>query len=329
MLNSLSIKIFNEKSFNTIAFKYLRFMTYIDLLICLLLAIYCLLCHTTPFSSLDLYLRRIYLVYVYIPVANMASNLTMLITVLVTIERLVAIRWPTKKHKLFSPTRYFMSCVAIMIIALLFNIIYFFLYRIECTPSSIEPMPNSFTMWTSWIVYGYFKEVLMRIVPITFLVQANILLILKVKSSRAKMATKKQATTATSAAEKKRSRQDSQLTIMTIFVAFMYSVCSVPMIFAFPGLVFKDMSMTTYKVYAAAVNILALSQSAFRFLIYFCFTTKFRLVFKKNFCFCLQTTRIPTPTPTRHDDKETEEHQLLRKQQATTFEPSTQPVETN
>jgi hypothetical protein len=97
---------------------------------------------------------------------------------------------------------------------------------------------------------------------------------------------KKQADKQMTAADKKRARQDSQLTVMTVIVAFTYSICSVPMIFAYPGLVFKSQALysTTYKVYAAAVNILALSQSAFRFLIYFCFTTKFRHIFKKTFC---------------------------------------------
>ncbi len=181
MLNIVTIKIFNEKSFNTVAFKYLRFMTCVDLLICFLLGAYSLLCHTTAYNSVDQYVRHIYLVFVYIPFANIGTNLTMLLTVLVTIERLVAIKWPTRKHKLFNTLRYYMSCAWVLIIAIVFNIVYFFLYRIECTSTSIEPVANSFTLWTSWIVYGYIKEVLMRVVPITFLVIANIDLILTVK----------------------------------------------------------------------------------------------------------------------------------------------------
>ena len=42
ILNILSIKVFNDKSFNTVAFCYLRLMTWFDLVICGIVVVYCL-----------------------------------------------------------------------------------------------------------------------------------------------------------------------------------------------------------------------------------------------------------------------------------------------
>lgn len=81
----------------------------------------------------------------------------------------------------------------------------------------------------------------------------------------------------------KRNRQENQLTWMTIFVGILYSATSIPMVFAYPGLIFssEQIGQHHYKIYALLVNILELIQCSFRFLIYFCFTTQFRQGFYK------------------------------------------------
>ena len=83
----------------------------------------------------------------------------------------------------------------------------------------------------------------------------------------------------------KRNRSENQLTWMTIAVAVLYSASSIPMVFAYPGLLFsaEQTQTQTYKLYAVLVNILELIQCSFRFLIYFCFTTQFRLKFYELF----------------------------------------------
>lgn len=212
-----------------------------------------------------------------------------------------------------------MSCVIVMILALVFNLVNFFLYKIEFCKSDL--IPRSFTMHRWWSIYGYARELLTRVMPIILLVIANIILIGIVRSSRNRMKknrgnnsaamTKQQSVnnqeniefidknggnkdqkatiidiqSSSTGANKKpavsRNRQENQLTTMTIFVAIMYVISSIPMVFAYPGLLFSAEQTTTktYKFYAALVNILELLQCSFRFLIYFCFTTQFRLKF--------------------------------------------------
>lgn len=193
----------------------------------------------------------------------------------------------------------------------------FFLFKIELCKSELKP--RSFTMEKWWAVYGYVKEVLTRVLPIVLLILFNILLIYIVKSSRKKMqesvsisystkvtksstkqlqsycsclplicADKKYSTELIESKNQliraqttKRTRQENQLTWMTIFVAILYSASSIPMVFAYPGLIFTAEQTQTkmYKMYAVLVNILELLQCSFRFLVYFCFTTQFRQVF--------------------------------------------------
>lgn len=227
--------------------------------------------------------------------------------------RLISVGWPTQKYRLFKPSRYYLSCIVVLFIAIISNIANFFLYEIELCKSV---MTRSFTTEGWWAVYGLVKEVLTRILPIVLLIFFNIILICIVKSSRRKMKesisvslskdsggklktkftfikcfmlNNKKLSNETEDPSKlllrntatKRNRQENQLTWMTIFVAILYSTSSIPMVFAYPGLIFKAEQTQTrvYKMYAVLVNILELLQCSFRFLIYYCFTTKFRQVF--------------------------------------------------
>ena len=81
----------------------------------------------------------------------------------------------------------------------------------------------------------------------------------------------------------KRNRQENQLTWMTVAVAILYLASSIPMVFAYPGIVFSAEQTNTrlYKMYAVLVNILELIQCSFRFFIYFSFTKQFRDVLFK------------------------------------------------
>jgi hypothetical protein len=164
--------------------------------------------------------------------------------------------------------------------------------------------PRKFIVQTVfWTVFGYIKEILMRIMPIVLLTSANALLIYTVKMSRKRMEKNiKNKTTndAVDVAANRRSRQDNQLTSMTITVALMYSICSIPMVFAYPGLIFKNEELLDkkYRIYAALVNTLELMQSSFRFVIFYAFTTQFRQILKSKYSnICCSNSYISSKTP--------------------------------
>lgn len=178
-------------------------------------------------------------------------------------------------------------------------------------------IPRLFVMEKWWIAYGYIKEIITRILPITTLIIANIALVSIVRKSRKKMrkctrfniefkkpekisrwqrfvncfSDSKNMTPTNSSNnvdsnllskntnnQNKRTRQEHQLTWMTICVAILYVATTLPMVFAYPGIIFsaEQTVLLTYKLYAATVNILELFQCSFRFLIYLCFMTQFR-----------------------------------------------------
>lgn len=229
---------------------------------------------------------------------------------------MISVGWPTHKYTLFKPSRYYLSFVVVLFLAFLLNMANFFLYKIELCKTVL--IPRSFTMEGWWTVYGYVKELLTRVLPIVLLIVSNIVLVCIVKSSRKKMKESvsiSYSTRVSSGINKKisffscfksdanystvlidannpllktqtpskRNRQENQLTWMTIFVAILYTASSIPMVFAYPGLVFSPEQTQTkiYKTYAVLVNILELLQCSFRFLVYFCFTTQFRQVLYK------------------------------------------------
>lgn len=319
--NVFTFRVFLDKSFNSITFKYLKLITIIDFLICLTVIPYCLTSYTRAFNYVDLYLRNFYLAYIYFPMANLLITLSMYLNLLVTIERLISVGWPTKKYVLFKPSRYYLSVISVIALSVLVNLCLFFLYKAKYCASTIEPSAFSISMHAILDIFQVFKEIITRVLPLIILIISNVILICIVKKSRKKMrknrdSKKRKATAAsqqqqqneqnkqTSSGEttkflcfcnranlcdnekqqpkfknqqmKRKVNQDNQLTQMTIFVAILYTATTIPMVFAFPGLIFKDTSTPVYKTYAAWSNILELIQCSFRFLIYICFTTQFR-----------------------------------------------------
>lgn len=210
-----------------------------------------------------------------------------------------------KKYILFKPSRYYLSCACVLALAVLANLCLFFLYDAKYCRSSI--MPTQFlTNWQFYIdIYQVFKEIITRVLPLIVLIISNVILICIVKKSRNKMRKKRdkkrtdevaskcslclcvrKSNTETNNSKskqqpvtvKRKVNQDNQLTLMTIFVAILYTASTIPMVFAFPGLIFKgeQLSSPVYKTYAAWSNILELTQCSFRCIIYVCFTTQFR-----------------------------------------------------
>ena len=210
-----------------------------------------------------------------------------------------------KKYILFKPSRYYLSCACVVALAVLVNLCLFFLYDAKYCRSSIVATPF-LIKWTFFIdIYQIIKEVITRVLPLIILIICNVILICIVKKSRNKMKKKREKKSDDAQAKccsclrsrnanqtdkakekhgkmqqastvKRKVNQDNQLTLMTIFVAILYTASTIPMVFAFPGLIFKETQTQTYKTYAAWSNILELIQCSFRSIIYVCFTTQFR-----------------------------------------------------
>jgi len=58
ILNIVNLKVFNDKSFNSVTFKYIRLITITDLFICITIIPYFLTAYTQPFNKYDLFARH-------------------------------------------------------------------------------------------------------------------------------------------------------------------------------------------------------------------------------------------------------------------------------
>ncbi|CAF5209837.1 unnamed protein product, partial [Rotaria magnacalcarata] len=78
----------------------------------------------------------------------------------------------------------------------------------------------------------------------------------------------------------RKQQQERQLTIMLVWLSTLYLCGQIPMLFAYPNFVFKDISKASYKYYALVVNLLELTTYLANFFIYVRFTSQFQQVFR-------------------------------------------------
>ncbi len=93
-----------------------------------------------------------------------------------------------KKYILFKPSRYYLSCVCVLVLAIIFNLCLFFLYDAKYCESTIVPSRlNNPNMKLILETYQIFKEIITRVLPLIILIISNVILICIVKKSRKKM----------------------------------------------------------------------------------------------------------------------------------------------
>jgi hypothetical protein len=61
VFNLVNLKVFSDKSFNSVTFKYIRLITITDLFICITIIPYLLTAYTQPFNKYDMFARHLYL----------------------------------------------------------------------------------------------------------------------------------------------------------------------------------------------------------------------------------------------------------------------------
>ncbi|CAF1103153.1 unnamed protein product [Adineta steineri] len=351
ILNVINLIVFSDRSFKNLTFKYLRLVAFVDCITCILVFIYCITNYTRPHTLSDKYFRIWYLVNVYFPLANITAGCNVLLTLTVTIERLVSVRWPMEKQRLFSSNRVLITLMICFLFPILANSVNFLVYKVgECNNLALTSIART----RAYEFFGMAKEFLLRLIPICILIFSNCLLLSTVRTANLKFKpqkkplqlTTKQTTvllqpslngcdtisitkyisesqsqtdnllstsslsgeltvpihdlqrntsipmSASSRMHTRKQQQERQLTIMLIWLSTLYLCGQIPMLFAYPGFIFKDTSKPSYKYYALVVNVLELTTYLANFFIYVRFTTQFQLVFRtkiKKVFFCFAT----------------------------------------
>jgi hypothetical protein len=188
ILNVINLIIFSDRSFKNLTFKYLRLIAFVDCITCTLVFIYCITNYTRPRTLNDKYFRIWYLVNVYFPLANVTAACNVLLTITVTIERLVSVRWPMSKQRLFSPNRVLLTLIICFLFPILTNSVNFLAYKVgECNNLA----PTLLAQTKAYKYFGICKEILLRFIPICILICSNFLLLSTVHAANKKFQPKK------------------------------------------------------------------------------------------------------------------------------------------
>jgi hypothetical protein len=190
MLNVINLIVFSDRSFKNLTFKYLRLIAFVDCITCTLVFIYCITNYTETRTLKDKYFRIWYLVNVYFPLANITAACNVLLTITVTIERLVSIRWPMEKQRLFSSNRVLITLIICFLFPILVNSVNFLAFKIDkCHNLELTDVAKT----KAYAYFGRCKEVLLRFIPICILIFSNCLLLSTVRAANQKFKpTKKQ-----------------------------------------------------------------------------------------------------------------------------------------
>jgi hypothetical protein len=189
VLNVMNLIVFSDRSFKNLTFKYLRLIAFIDCITCTLVFIYCVTNYTRPNSFNDKYFRIWYLVNVYFPLANITAACNVLLTLTVTIERLVSVRWPMEKQRLFSSNRVLITLIICFFFPILANSVNFLVYKVgECNNLALTSIAKT----KAYEYFGMCKEILLRFIPICILICSNCLLLSTVRSANQKFKPQKQ-----------------------------------------------------------------------------------------------------------------------------------------
>jgi len=201
ILNVINLIVFSDRSFKNLTFKYLRLIAFIDCITCTLVFIYCITNYTRPHTLNDKYFRTWYLVNVYFPLANITAACNVLLTITVTIERLVSVRWPMEKQRLFSSNRVLITLIICFLFPILANSVNFLVYKVgECNDLDVTSIAK--IKATAYKYFGMCKEILLRFIPICILICSNCLLLSTVRAANQKFKPQKkpvQTTTTTTA----------------------------------------------------------------------------------------------------------------------------------
>jgi hypothetical protein len=126
---------------------------------------------------------------VYFPLANITAACNVLLTLTVTIERLVSVRWPMEKQRLFSSNRVLITLIICFFFPILTNSVNFLVYKVgECNNLALTGIAKT----KAYEYFGMCKEILLRFIPICILICSNCLLLSTVRSANQKFKPQKQ-----------------------------------------------------------------------------------------------------------------------------------------
>ncbi len=248
------------------------------------------------------------LVYI-LPCAFTLQTATVWVTVLVAVNRYIAVCKPYQASRLCTVAQAKKQMGIVILFTILYNIPRFAEARLVTdivnNQTTVRPEYTALgdAKWY-WIIYGnIFYLVFLLILPLLILTILNVRLINALNELKRK---RKEMQTA-------RQQQDNNVTFVLIIVVLVFTVCQAPALvnqILWNALTDEARACKGFQFYFQRIsNLLVTVNSAANFLIYFLFNTRFRQVLMQNVC--KMEYKSLKPTTSNHKDTEGTNETLL------------------
>ena len=222
------------------------------------------------------------------PTALIAQTSTIYITVAFTIERYIAVCRPLHASKMCTVSRAKKAIIIVFILAFVYNLPRMLESQVveefDSDTNTTYPLLKYTELGSNpffrQIYFIYLNMFVMFLIPFLILAVFNVLLVKAVQESR-KARAQMNARTA----------RENNLTIMLIVVILVFLLCQLPSIadnIFLAILEQEELYSVNYVKFTCISNLMVVINSATNFYLYCVFGRKFRKVFLKVFCHCLE-----------------------------------------
>ena len=240
--------------------------------------------YTSLFSSFQL-IEPYFLVYV-LPLAFISQTATIWLTVLVCVNRYIAVCKPYQASRLCTVNQARKQLALVLICAVIYNVPKYAEGHIEYTETDgiHYPYPAPTSLGKNHLYNIIYQNIcytaFMLIIPLLTLTLLNIRLISALKEIHKRRAEM----------QSMRQQQDNNVTFVLIIVVLVFTICQAPALVTqicwtvLPETARRCGGFQYY--YSRVSNLLVILNSSVNFLIYFLFNQRFRQVLLENMCGC-------------------------------------------
>ena len=288
--NALNLIVLSQHQLKESPYTYLTGLAFTDLCALLLSIIYYVFSSTKPYN----YYWRFYEAYIFVPFANICTNSSVWLVVLLTIERFLFVRHPLWAKATCNRASAKLKIAVLFVIIVIINIPKFLVFHVDTETHPLGPIlgMTEFRTGDHYHIITWFNAVTIQFIPLFVLICANIYLLFAVKRAR----TEREVLHLRNNKEAAWQREQIRLTITLISIVTLFIICIIPSAFAdFPiafalfggGYTrreFRDKAF--YRIFGYMSNVLVLVNLSLNFVLYCAFNNKFRRVMRMTLLRC-------------------------------------------
>ena len=287
--NLLNLLVLSQKHMKESPYTYLMGLAVTDMCVLIISLVQRILARAIHCQS---YVLTFYNAYVFIPVGNVFANSSIWITVLLTIERWISVRFPLQTKDVCTRKLARRAILVTILASSLLNSPRFFANEVQELPNDNSSNTTRYSMAPSEFGSGsvfsaivVFYVLVILTVPCAALILLNSCLVCMVVQARHRRSAMQQQSRTMSHHERVTSRDQTRLTITCISIIALFVVCMTPSAFVDPhvvGMMVDEGGVKTFQEsrfwqsLRTISNTLVICNLSLNFLLYCLFNNKFR-----------------------------------------------------